>query len=216
MNAVCQHLLSLRKCVRHTLDTSAHTHTHYAHRVWPVANSKTCLTSLIALLISVSGLSIFACVSELCSQRLVLISLPCVYSGCPVQCCITVNCHATLFCSCWMKSCLASSLFVTLIAKSGVYSAVVESILSYPYCILPVYTSHPPGFFPSLLGPCPHCSSDSWSKLPLAWSSVCVLDPAFLDGTVVCASAERHWGPWQGHWFPGASLVFGSSLPLPD
>lgn len=75
MNSLCQHFLSLRKCVQQTPDTHAHTHT-LTHKVRLAANNKKCLTSLSALLISVSGL---CCFCESHSLRAVLIFAVCIH-----------------------------------------------------------------------------------------------------------------------------------------
>ena len=91
--------------------------------------------------------------------------------------------------SSWVKSCWAYCFTGPLTARSGVYSAVVNPFLTQPYFTLPplpVNSSHPlpPSFSMLPPRPSPHSTSYSSSKLPLALSSVCVLDSAFLDGGV--------------------------------
>lgn len=83
----------------------------------------------------------------------------------------------------WSPVWLAASLFLLLPSLVFIVlwwspSSVTTTLLSLsiPHILKLLFSSFP--------GPSPHCSSDSCSKLPLAWSSVCVLDSAFLDGSV--------------------------------
>lgn len=110
---------------------------------------------------------------------------------CPELQRITGNCHATAFGSSWVKSYLALCFIVPPVARSGVYSTVVDPFLRHPS----LSQSLPHIAYRNLLPPSPlprASSSFSCSKLPLAPSSVCVLDPAFLDGSVrKCRETQR-------------------------
>lgn len=87
--------------------------------------------------------------------------------------------------------------------------------------------SHPPSSSFSILPPSLHTSSSSYScsELPLAWTSVCVLDSAFLDDNVCeCRETPRalagppvsrcFFGVWQLSAFAWLSflLLTGSAL----
>lgn len=96
---------------------------------------------------------------------------------------LTGNCHATTFSSSRMKSCLAHCFIVHPVAGSGVYSAVVD-----PSSITPAFLFLLTQSLPHIIYPHAASSSSSTSysciRLASAWSSICVLDAAFLDGSV--------------------------------
>lgn len=114
-----------------------------------------------------------------------------------------------------VKSCFIHCFIVHVVVSSCVYRTGVDPFLRH--LLLSSFSCHvyflaysSPIFLP--------LTSFSFLLLLLLQENFLWPHPVFafwiLDSSMaVCESAARHWRPWR---FPGVSLVFGSSLPVPD